>query len=80
MRRARRALRRRCRLRRLCRLVACGRETPISGERAFPDAEAEGPEVGFTRPVDGAPNVEYLKTADAAEAERILLETLNRTR
>jgi pyrimidine-specific ribonucleoside hydrolase len=39
--------------------------------------EAEGPEVGFTRPVDGEPNVEYLSSADAAAAEDTLLETLN---
>ena len=32
--------------------------------------EAEGPEVGFTRPVEGTPNVEYLSTADAAAASR----------
>lgn len=39
--------------------------------------EAEGPEVGFTRPVDGAANVEYLRTADRAAAEEVLLGTLN---
>lgn len=39
--------------------------------------EAEGPEVGFTRPVDGAPNVEYLSAADGAAAEDLLLEILN---
>jgi inosine-uridine nucleoside N-ribohydrolase len=39
--------------------------------------EAEGPEVGFTRPVEGSPNVEYLSSADAAAAEDILFETLN---
>jgi inosine-uridine nucleoside N-ribohydrolase len=40
--------------------------------------EAEGPEVGFTRPVEGTPNVEYLSAADRAAAEDALLETLNR--
>lgn len=35
--------------------------------------EAEGPEVGFTRPVDGTPNVEYLSTADRVAAEDALL-------
>ena len=40
--------------------------------------EAEGPEVGFTRPMDGEPNVEYLRTVDAAAVERLLLETMNR--
>ena len=39
--------------------------------------EAEGPEVGFTRPVEGTSNVEYLSAADAAAAEDTLLETLN---
>jgi inosine-uridine nucleoside N-ribohydrolase len=39
--------------------------------------EAEGPEVGFTRPVEGAPNVEYLSAADRAAAEATLLGTLN---
>ncbi len=39
--------------------------------------EAEGPEVGFTRPVEGTPNVEYLSAADRAAAEDTLLETLN---
>ncbi len=40
--------------------------------------EAEGPEAGFTRPIDGDPNIEYLSSADAAAAEEALLETLNR--
>jgi inosine-uridine nucleoside N-ribohydrolase len=40
--------------------------------------EAEGPEVGFTRPVEGTPNVEYLGAADREAAEDALLETLNR--
>ena len=40
--------------------------------------EAEGPEVGFTRPVEGPPNVEYLSAADLAAVEDVLLETLNR--
>jgi pyrimidine-specific ribonucleoside hydrolase len=39
--------------------------------------EAEGPEVGFTRPVEGPPNLEYLSSADRAAAEDTLLETLN---
>ncbi len=42
--------------------------------------EAEGPEAGFTRPVEGAPNVEYLSAADRAAAEDTLLEMLNATR
>lgn len=39
--------------------------------------EAEGPEIGFTRPVEGDSNVEYLSSADATAAETTLLETLN---
>jgi inosine-uridine nucleoside N-ribohydrolase len=39
--------------------------------------ETEGPEVGFTRPVDGTPNVEYLSDADRAAAEDTLLEALD---
>jgi pyrimidine-specific ribonucleoside hydrolase len=39
--------------------------------------EAEGPEVGFTRPVEGPPNLQYLSSADRAAAEDTLLETLN---
>jgi inosine-uridine nucleoside N-ribohydrolase len=39
--------------------------------------EAEGPEVGFTRPVEGTPDVEFLSSADRAAAEDTLLETLN---
>jgi inosine-uridine nucleoside N-ribohydrolase len=39
--------------------------------------EAEGPEVGFTRPVEGPPNVEYLSAADLGATEDTLLETLN---
>lgn len=38
--------------------------------------EAAGPEVGFTRPVEGSANVDYLTSADVAVAERVLLETL----
>ena len=38
---------------------------------------AEGPEVGFTRPVEGTSNVEYLSSADPAAAEDTLLETMN---
>ncbi len=39
--------------------------------------EAEGTEVGFTRPIEGTPNVEYLSSADRAATEDALLETLN---
>lgn len=39
--------------------------------------EAEGPEVGFTRPVEGTPNAEYLSSADPTAAEDTLLETLD---
>jgi pyrimidine-specific ribonucleoside hydrolase len=40
--------------------------------------QQDGPEVGFTRPVDGPPNVDYLSAADAGAAEDTLLATLNR--
>lgn len=36
----------------------------------------EGPESGFTRPIDGKPNIRYLATADAAAAESTLLAVL----
>jgi purine nucleosidase len=39
--------------------------------------EAEGAEVGFTRPVEGTPNVEYLSAAESGPAEDVLLATLN---
>lgn len=39
--------------------------------------EDEGPEVGFTRPVEGIPNVEYLSAADRAAAEEVLFQTLD---
>lgn len=39
--------------------------------------EAEGPESGFTRPVDGAPNIQYLGTADADVAHATLLGILD---
>ena len=39
--------------------------------------EAEGPEVGFTRSVEGPPNIEYLSEADQSAVEDTLLETLN---
>jgi hypothetical protein len=37
----------------------------------------EGLEVGFTRPVEGPPNLEYLSSADRVAVEDTLLETLN---
>ncbi|HEX5827052.1 MAG TPA: nucleoside hydrolase [Candidatus Limnocylindrales bacterium] len=40
--------------------------------------EADGPEVGFTRPIEGTPNAEYLTSPDAAAAEATLLRVLNR--
>jgi pyrimidine-specific ribonucleoside hydrolase len=39
--------------------------------------EAEGPESGFTRPGCEPPNIQYLGTADAADAEDTLLGVLN---
>ncbi len=40
--------------------------------------EAEGPESGFTRPIDGPPNAWYLIAGDRAAAEDTLLTILNR--
>lgn len=39
--------------------------------------EAEGPESGFTRPVEGAANIRYLATVDPTAAEDTLLAILN---
>ena len=39
--------------------------------------ESEGHEVGFTPPVDGSANVEYLDTVDPAAVEEALLEALD---
>lgn len=39
--------------------------------------EDEGPEFGFTRPVEGAPNIEYLSDADRAAAEEVLFQALD---
>jgi hypothetical protein len=39
--------------------------------------ETEGAEAGFTRAIDGEPNVEYLSSADAVAAEDTLLDVLN---
>lgn len=39
--------------------------------------EAEGPESGFTRPVEGAPNIQYLDKADANVAHDTMLAVLN---
>ncbi len=39
--------------------------------------EADGPEVGFTRPVDGTPNIEYLDAVDPAAVENALLDALD---
>ena len=38
--------------------------------------EAEGPESGFTRPVEGDPNIQFLSTADATAAHDTLLQVL----
>jgi inosine-uridine nucleoside N-ribohydrolase len=38
--------------------------------------EEEGPEAGFTRPVEGASNVEYLSKVDPAAAEEVLIQAL----
>ncbi len=63
----------------LAAALAAGHPLGSFGAARVDVEEAEGPEVGFTRPVDGTPNVEYLSSADPAAAEDILLETLNQT-
>jgi len=64
----------------LAAAVAAGHPLGSFSEARVDVEEAEGPEVGFTRPVDGTPNVEYLSSADQAAAEVTLLETLNSRR
>jgi pyrimidine-specific ribonucleoside hydrolase len=49
-----------------------GSLTPV----AISVEEQEGPESGFTRPVDGAPNCTYLSKVDAGAAEDTLLRIL----
>ena len=39
--------------------------------------EAEGPESGFTRPISGEPNIQYLSSVDPAVAEATLLLVLS---
>jgi inosine-uridine nucleoside N-ribohydrolase len=61
----------------LAAALAAGHPLGSFGAARVDVEEAEGPEVGFTRPVDGTPNVEYLSSADRAAAEDVLLETLD---
>jgi pyrimidine-specific ribonucleoside hydrolase len=61
----------------LAALVAAGHPIGSFSPARVDVEEAEGPEVGFTRPVEGTPNVEYLSSADRAAAEDALLATLN---
>jgi pyrimidine-specific ribonucleoside hydrolase len=61
----------------LAAALAAGYPVGSFGAARVEVEEAEGPEVGFTRPVDGAPNIEYLSSADPAAAEDRLLATLN---
>jgi pyrimidine-specific ribonucleoside hydrolase len=62
----------------LAAAIAAGHPLGSFSDARVDVEEAEGPEIGFTRPVEGAPNVEYLSGADRAAAEEALLETLNR--
>jgi pyrimidine-specific ribonucleoside hydrolase len=61
----------------LAAALAAGRPLGSFSPARVDVEEAEGPEAGFTRPIDGDPNVEYLSSADAAAAEDTLLDTLN---
>ena len=61
----------------LAAALAAGRPLgSFSGARVDVE-ETEGPEAGFTRPVEGRPNVEYLSSADRAAAEDTLLQALD---
>jgi pyrimidine-specific ribonucleoside hydrolase len=61
----------------LAAAMAAGRPLGSFSAARVDVEETEGPEVGFTRPVEGTPNVEYLSAADRAAAEETLLEALN---
>ncbi len=61
----------------LAAMVAAGHPVGTFSAARVDVEEAEGPDVGFTRPVEGAPNVEYLSSADGAAAEATLLDTLD---
>ena len=61
----------------LAALMAAGHPIGSFSAARVDVEEAEGPEVGFTRPVEGTPNIEYLSSADRAAAEDTLLPTLN---
>jgi pyrimidine-specific ribonucleoside hydrolase len=61
----------------LAAAMAAGRPLGSFSAARVDVEETEGPEVGFTRPLEGTPNVEYLSAADRAAAEETLLETLN---
>lgn len=62
----------------LAALMAAGRPLGTFSPARIDVEEAEGPESGFTRPVEGTPNVEYLEVVDRAAAEDALLQVLNR--
>lgn len=61
----------------LAAMLAAGHPVGTFSAARVDVEEAEGPEVGFTRPIDGAPNVEYLSSADAPAAEATLFDTLD---
>ena len=57
--------------------VAAGYEVGSLSPARIVVEEAEGPESGFTHPVEGEPNIRYLSTANAAAAHATLLGTLS---
>jgi pyrimidine-specific ribonucleoside hydrolase len=57
--------------------LAAGYPVGTFSEATISVEQTEGPESGFTRPTDGAANVEYLAEADDATAETVLLTVLN---
>lgn len=61
----------------LAALMAAGYPLGTFNSARIDVEEVEGPEVGFTRPIEGAPNVEYLDVVDRPAVEDALLEVLN---
>jgi inosine-uridine nucleoside N-ribohydrolase len=57
--------------------LAAGYEVGSFSSASVIVEQAEGPQSGFTRPIDGEPNIEYLSTVDAAAAHDTLLRVLD---
>lgn len=61
----------------LAAMLAAGYPIGSFSPAAIKVEEAEGPESGYTRPIDGAANIQYLATVDPSAAEDTLLRALN---